>query len=89
MVSNRGPSAYQPNALPLGQTGSQGGRERPNFLLWRGRDRDGERVYVRQTQTDRELENFILQGERELELQNVILQGLERISKTTTYALCF
>ena len=22
MVSNRGPSAYQPNALPLGQTGS-------------------------------------------------------------------
>ena len=23
MVSNRGPSAYQPNALPLGQTGSQ------------------------------------------------------------------
>ena len=26
-VSNRGPSAYQPNALPLGQTGSQGMRE--------------------------------------------------------------
>ena len=24
-VSNRGPSAYQPNALPLGQTGSQNG----------------------------------------------------------------
>ena len=23
-VTNRGPSAYQPNALPLGQTGSQG-----------------------------------------------------------------
>ena len=23
-VSNRGPSAYQPNALPLGQTGSHG-----------------------------------------------------------------
>ena len=23
MVSNRGPSTYQPNALPLGQTGSQ------------------------------------------------------------------
>ena len=23
-VSNRGPSAYQPNALPLGQTGSYG-----------------------------------------------------------------
>ena len=23
MVSNRGPSAYQPNALPLGQTGSR------------------------------------------------------------------
>ena len=23
-VSNRGPSAYQPTALPLGQTGSQG-----------------------------------------------------------------
>ena len=23
-VSNRGPSAYQPNALPLGQTGSEG-----------------------------------------------------------------
>ena len=23
-VSNRGPSAYQPNALPLGQTGSRG-----------------------------------------------------------------
>ena len=23
-VSNRGPSAYQPSALPLGQTGSQG-----------------------------------------------------------------
>ena len=28
MVSNRGPSAYQPNALPLGQTGSHVG-ERP------------------------------------------------------------
>ena len=26
MVSNRGPSAYQPNALPLGHTGSLGGR---------------------------------------------------------------
>ena len=25
-VSNRGPSAYQPNALPLGQTGSRGER---------------------------------------------------------------
>ena len=24
MVLNRGPSAYQPNALPLGQTGSHG-----------------------------------------------------------------
>ena len=24
-VSNRGPSVYQPNALPLGQTGSQSG----------------------------------------------------------------
>ena len=24
MVSNPGPSAYQPNALPLGQTGSRG-----------------------------------------------------------------
>ena len=23
MLSNRGPSAYQPTALPLGQTGSQ------------------------------------------------------------------
>ena len=23
-VSNQGPSAYQPNALPLGQTGAQG-----------------------------------------------------------------
>ena len=23
MVSNRGPSAYQPTALPLGQTGSR------------------------------------------------------------------
>ena len=28
--SNRGPSAYQPNALPLGQTGSCG-RTRPSF----------------------------------------------------------
>ena len=27
-VSNRGPSAYQPNALPLGQTGSR----QPNAL---------------------------------------------------------
>ena len=27
-VSNRGPSAYQPNALPLGQTGSHSARER-------------------------------------------------------------
>ena len=26
MDSNRGPSAYQPNALPLGQTGSRGTR---------------------------------------------------------------
>ena len=25
MDSNRGPSAYQPNALPLGQPGSRGG----------------------------------------------------------------
>ena len=24
-ISNRGPSAYQPNTLPLDQTGSQGG----------------------------------------------------------------
>ena len=28
-VSNRGPSAYQPNALPLGQTGSPGYLLRP------------------------------------------------------------
>ena len=27
-VSNRGPSAYQPNALPLGQTGSRRYSER-------------------------------------------------------------
>ena len=25
-IEQRGPSAYQPNALPLGQTGSRGGR---------------------------------------------------------------
>ena len=29
MVSNRGPSAYQPNALPLGQTGAR--RFQPNY----------------------------------------------------------
>ena len=28
--SNRDPSAYQPNALPLGQTGSLGGRGGPS-----------------------------------------------------------
>ena len=34
--SNRGPSAYQPNALPLGQTGS---RERmPSFFSYIARD---------------------------------------------------
>ena len=27
-VSNRGPSAYQPNALPLGQTGSHAGAKK-------------------------------------------------------------
>ena len=31
-VSNRGPSAYQPNALPLGQTGSQKTRAKRQFL---------------------------------------------------------
>ena len=35
-VSNRGPSAYQPNALPLGQTGSH--TETVRFI------RDGENV---------------------------------------------
>ena len=35
-VSNRGPSAYQPNALPLGQTGSQyGGGERGRLYTYR------------------------------------------------------
>ena len=34
-VSNRGPSAYQPNALPLGQTGSQTHRHRCHQLKWR------------------------------------------------------
>ena len=40
-VSNRGPSAYQPNALPLGQTGSHAyTQEGPQFIvssqgLWR------------------------------------------------------
>ena len=33
-VSNRGPSAYQPNALPLGQTGSQ--RLTNQLLLLKG-----------------------------------------------------
>ena len=32
MESNRGPSAYQPNALPLGQTDSLGNRK-PVFVL--------------------------------------------------------
>ena len=31
--SNRGPSAYQPNALPLGQTGSQIAIERAVDLI--------------------------------------------------------
>ena len=37
-VSNQGPSAYQPNALPLGQTGSLlgfGGLLTPYTTLWR------------------------------------------------------
>ena len=32
--SNRGPSAYQPNALPLGQTGSHNGRNNNGHFLW-------------------------------------------------------
>ena len=32
MVSNEGPSAYQPNALPLGQTGSEFWQNDPNCL---------------------------------------------------------
>ena len=33
--SNRGPSAYQPNALPLGQTGSQTNKTTVfGFILW-------------------------------------------------------
>ena len=32
-VSNRGPSAYQPNALPLGQTGSQTGCDLDHIAL--------------------------------------------------------
>ena len=34
-VSNRGPSAYQPNALPLGQTGSHSGHQHTGFSLSR------------------------------------------------------
>ena len=34
-VSNRGPSAYQPNALPLGQTGSQEEKQsREKLRVW-------------------------------------------------------
>ena len=34
-VSNRGPSAYQPNALPLGQTGSQKKKQsRKKLRVW-------------------------------------------------------
>ena len=32
-VSNRGPSAYQPNALPLGQTGSHKRKQDQHILL--------------------------------------------------------
>ena len=32
--SNRGPSAYQPNALPLGQTGSQEEEEEEEGECW-------------------------------------------------------
>ena len=31
-MSNRGPSAYQPNALPLGQTGSQFRQIKPELM---------------------------------------------------------
>ena len=34
--SNRGPSAYQPNALPLGQTGSQAGAPKKPVYNYRG-----------------------------------------------------
>ena len=34
--SNWGPSAYQPNALPLGQTGSQREREREIIEIYDG-----------------------------------------------------
>ena len=32
-ISNRGPSAYQPNALPLGQTGSRETKQRSPSLV--------------------------------------------------------
>ena len=35
-VSNRGPSAYQPNALPLGQTGSRFTRFTTNGVFYTG-----------------------------------------------------
>ena len=54
--SNRGPSAYQPNALPLGQTGSHVHRNSLRFIRdvvggggwrWRGRGRgEGEGTYA-------------------------------------------
>ena len=39
MVSTRGPSAYQPNALPLGQTGSRVQTPGPSGLYTRDRKR--------------------------------------------------
>ena len=56
-VSNRGPSAYQPNALPLGQTGSQTGCDLDHIALrpqmrgcllgTEGGGEEGERVKAR------------------------------------------
>ena len=41
-VSNRGPSAYQPNALPLGQTGSRFTPIQP-VRLYQGDDRQKQK----------------------------------------------
>ena len=50
-VSNRGPSAYQPNALPLGQTGSLGCYLGTEYLLYRSLETE-----MRETETETETE---------------------------------
>ena len=49
-VSNRGPSAYQPNALPLGQTGSLNAAERVSALVVGTADMGTNRFSLRGSQ---------------------------------------